>query len=63
MEQKTLETLLVAQVLTLAAELERVDKLRTNATSFGANYDQLAVGLIQRKRADVLQLLAETKAD
>lgn len=62
MEEEMLQTLLVAQVLTLAAELERADKARPNVTSFGSNYERMAVQLIQRKRADVLQLLAGTKA-
>lgn len=56
------ETLLVAQVLTLARALEAEDKARPNVKAIGVNYERQAVELIHRKAPDVLRWLAETRA-
>ena len=59
MENITLETLLVAQVLTLAASLKALDKIENRKIS--TDYEREAAKLINRERSAVLQLLAETR--
>lgn len=58
MDNKTLETLLVAQVLTLAKTLELMD-MANDKKIFGHNYERDAARRIAQQRADVLALLAE----
>ena len=58
MDNITLETLLVAQVLTLAASLKAEDKAK--GISGAINYEREAVNLINRRSATVLELLART---
>ncbi len=61
MENQTelLETLLVAQVLTLAHHL-KAEKARHGLTST-SDFTQEASRLIAQKRADILRKLAETR--
>ncbi len=62
MENNTLETLLVAQVLTLAKMIEIKAAEDQSRRSAGVNYEREAVKLIRARSPDVLRLLAETKA-
>lgn len=62
MENLTLETLLVAQVLTLAKMIEIKAAEDKSKTSFGVNYEREAIKLIRARSPDVLRLLSETKA-
>jgi hypothetical protein len=55
------QTLLVAQVLTLASALEAADKANPNVKAIGVNYERRAVELIHRRAADVLQLLSAAR--
>jgi hypothetical protein len=60
MDQKTLETLLVAQVLTLAVALETRSKVQDKKES--TIWIREAAKLINQKQSEVLQLLAETRS-
>ena len=62
MENKTLQTLLVAQVLTLAKtqELLEIEKAKNGSHRLNVNYEQEAVKLINRRSAEVLQWLGQT---
>lgn len=60
MENKTLQTLLVAQVLTLAKTLELVDRANDKRI-YGHDYRRDAARQINQQHADVLALLAETR--
>ena len=55
----TLETLLVAQVLTLAKTLELLNKVENRSVS--TNYQREAARLINQESPEVLRLLAETR--
>lgn len=55
----TLQTLLVAQVLTLAKTLETMDKVKERSVAM--NYKREAVRLLKQESAEVLALLAETR--
>lgn len=59
MENDTLETLLVAQVLTLATALETLNKVKEKRTT--TDYEREAALLINRRAPQVLRWLAETK--
>ena len=59
MGDEDLKTLLVAQVITLAATLETLNRVK--GKGMGPNYEREAARLINRRAAAVLQLLTETR--
>lgn len=59
MENKTLQTLLVAQALTLAAALETLSKVKDK--NVYTDWEREAAKLINARQDAVLQHLAETK--
>lgn len=59
MENKTLQTLLVAQVLTLAVALETLSKAKDK--NVYTDWEREAARLINARQDSVLQHLAETK--
>ena len=59
MEQKTLETLLVAQIVTLAFQIKADKKAHGTTTTSTCVRD--AIKLIQQQRPEVLQRLAENR--
>jgi hypothetical protein len=59
MEERTLQTLLAAQVLTLAAALETLSKVKEK--NVVTDWEREAAKLINRRQTAVLQLLDETR--